>query len=78
MESMKISELKSEAKRLGLRRYSRLSTAELIDLLRNQKQIIDESVPDIDSLIIKPTEYNEKYMMKNIFHSVKLLKEIYI
>ena len=57
---MKISELKAEAKRLGLRRYSRLGKAELIDLLRNQNPILDESVPDIDSSILKPTEYKPK------------------
>ena len=58
MESMKISELKAEVKRLGLRRYSRLRKAELIDLLlRNQNPILDESVPEIDFPILKPTEY---------------------
>ena len=33
---MDITELKAEAKRLGLKNYSRLRKQELIDLLRNQ------------------------------------------
>lgn len=45
---MRVSELRTEAKRLGLRRYSRLRNTELIDLLnRNRNNILDEEVPDI-------------------------------
>ena len=37
MDNMKVTELKAEAKRLGLNNYSRLSKQELIDLLRKQR-----------------------------------------
>ena len=51
-------ELKAEAKRLGLKRYSRLKKAELINLLaRNSSPILDEEIPEIDSEILKPTKY---------------------
>ena len=54
----KLPELKPEAKRLGLKRYSRLKKAELIDLIaRNSSPILDEEIPEIDSEILKPTKY---------------------
>ena len=54
----KLPELKAEAKRLGLKRYSRLKKAELINLLtRNSSPILDEEIPEIDSEILKPTKY---------------------
>ena len=54
----KLSELKAEAKRLGLKRYSRLKKAELINLIaRNSSPILDEEIPEIDSEILKPTKY---------------------
>ena len=54
----KLPELKAEAKRLGLKRYSRLKTAELINLIaRNSSPILDEEIPEIDSEILKPTKY---------------------
>ena len=54
----KLPELKAEAKRLGLKRYSRLKKAELIDLIaRNSSPILDEEIPEIDSEILKPTNY---------------------
>ena len=56
---MKVPELKAEAKWLGLKRYSRLSKAELINLIaRNSSPILDETVPEINnSEILKPTKY---------------------
>ena len=56
---MKVPELKAEAKRLGLIRYSCLSKAELINLItRNSSHILDETVPEINnSEILKPTKY---------------------
>ena len=54
----KLPKLKDEAKRLGLKRYSRLRKAELINLLtRNSSPILDEEIPEINSEIIKPTKY---------------------
>ena len=53
-----LPELKAEAKRLGLKRYSRLKKADLINLLtRNSSPILDEEIPEIDSEILKPTKY---------------------
>ena len=54
----KLPELKAEAKQLGLKRYSRLKKAELINLIaRNSSPILDEEIPEIDSEILKPTKY---------------------
>ena len=53
-----LPELKAEAKRLGLKRYSRLKKADLINLLtRNSSPILDEEIPEIDSEILQPTKY---------------------
>ena len=53
-----LPELKAEAKRLGLKRYSRLKKADLINLIaRNSSPILDEEIPEIDSEILKPTKY---------------------
>ena len=54
----KLPELKAEAKRLGIKRYSRLKKADLINLLtRNSSPILDEEIPEIDSEILQPTKY---------------------
>ena len=54
----KLPELKAKAKRLGLKRFSRLKKAELINLIaRNSYPILDEEIPEIDSEILKPTKY---------------------
>ena len=56
-----LPELKAEAKRLGLKRYSRLKKADLINLLtRNSSPILDEEIPEIDSEILKPTKYKPR------------------
>ena len=66
MDKLKVPELKAEAKRLGLRRFSRLRKAELIDVInqghererersRNLTPIFDEPVPEINSQILQPT-----------------------
>ena len=53
-----LPELKAKAKRLGLKRYSRLKKADLINLIaRNSSPILDEEIPEIDSEILKPTKY---------------------
>ena len=44
----KLPELKAEAKRLGLKRYSRLKKVELINLIaRNSSPILDEEIPEM-------------------------------
>ena len=54
----KLPELKAEAKRLGLKRCSRLKKTELINLIaQNSSPILDEKIPEIDSEILKPTKY---------------------
>ena len=56
-----LPELKAEAKRLGLKRYSRLKKADLINLIaRNSSPILDEEIPEIDSEILKPTKYKPR------------------
>ena len=53
-----LPELRAEAKRLGLKRFSRLKKADLINLIaRNSSPILDEEIPEIDSEILKPTKY---------------------
>ena len=70
----KLPELKAEAKRLGLKRYSRLKKADLINLLtRNSSPILDEEIPEIDSEILKPTKYIKPRIDED---EVKLKKEI--
>ena len=68
---LKVSELKDEAKRLGLRRYSKLRKAELINVherererVRNPTPIFDEPVPEINSQILQPTKAVEKIQKK--------------
>ena len=54
----KLPELKVKAKRLGLKRFSRLKKADLINLIaRNSSPILGEEIPEIDSEILKPTKY---------------------
>ena len=71
MDKLKVPELKAEAKRLGLRRFSRLRKAELIDVInqghererersRNLTPIFDEPVPKINSQILQPTRAVKK------------------
>ena len=71
MDRLKVPELKAEAKRLGLRRFSRLRKAELVDAInqalerereraRNLSLIFDEPVPEINSQIIQPTRAVKK------------------
>ena len=56
-----LPELKAEAKRLGLKRYSRLKKADLINLIaRNSSPILDEEIPEIESEILKPTKYKPR------------------
>ena len=56
-----LPELKAKAKRLGLKRFSRLKKADLINLIaRNSSPILDEEIPEIDSEILKPTKYKPR------------------
>ena len=71
MDRLKVPELKAEAKRLGLRRLSRLRKAELINVInqaherereraRNLAPIFNEPVPEINSQILQPTRAVQK------------------
>ena len=64
MERLKVPDLKVEAKRLRLRRFSRLRKAELIDIINQARarlpNILDEPVPEINSQILQPTRAVEK------------------
>ena len=71
MDRLKVPELKAEAKRLGLRRLSRLRKAELINVInqahererervRNFTPIFKEPVPEINSQILQPTRAVQK------------------
>ena len=69
VSGLKVSELKSLAKQFGLNRYSKLRKQELIQIVeerkreliresdqkRNFSDILDESVPEIKTPILKPT-----------------------
>ena len=64
MERLKVPDLKAEAKRLRLRRFSRLRKAELIDIINQARarlpNILDEPVPEINAQILQPTRALEK------------------
>ena len=75
MDRLKVTELKAEAKRLGLKRYSNLRKAELIDVInqaherergrsRNLSPIFDEPVPEINSQTNKSSEKKIKNKVK--------------
>ena len=52
-----LPELKADAKRLGLKRFSRLKKADLINLIaRNSSPILDEEIPEIDSEILNKVQ----------------------
>ena len=85
---MKVPELKAEAKRLGLKNYSRLRKQELIDLLRNQtapasepSELSERSEPreartkKIPSLT-KKIEMSPKELERKIKRLKKKLREI--
>ena len=52
-------ELKAEAKQLGLRGYSDMRKPELISLIAGSRTspILDDTVPEINSEILKPKKY---------------------
>ena len=55
MESKNVSELRAEAKRLGLKRYSRLRKQDLLNLISSVGQILDHL--EIDVPFLTPTRY---------------------
>ena len=57
MEDMNVPELRAEAKRLGLKRYSRPRKQDLIRLISSAGQILDQPVPEIDASLLTPTRY---------------------
>ena len=50
-----VSELRAEAKRLGLKRYSRLRKQDLLNLISSVGQILDHL--EIDAPFLTPTRY---------------------
>lgn len=53
MENWNVNELKAEAKRLGLKKYSSLRKQELIELISN---IIDHPIPaDFNAPVLRST-----------------------
>ena len=57
MDNRNFVDLRKEAKRLRIKRFSRLRKQELIDKIRTAKNILDEEIPEIDSPILRPTRY---------------------
>ena len=60
MDNQRVVDLRKEAKRLRIKRFSRLRKQELIDKIRPaklKKGILDEEIPEIDSPILRPTRY---------------------
>ena len=57
MDNQRVVDLRKEAKRLRIKRFSRLRKQELIDKIRTAKGILDEEIPEIDSPILRPTRY---------------------
>ena len=57
MDSRRVVDLRKEAKRLRIKRFSRLRKQELIDKIRTARNILDEEIPEIDSPILRPTKY---------------------
>ena len=57
MDNRKVVDLRKEAKRLRIKRFSRLRKQELIDKIRTARNILDEEIPEIDSPILRPTRY---------------------
>ena len=60
MQNKTVKELKSLAKDLGLRGYSQLRKAELIQMRRNSSNILDEPVPEINVPILEPVQFIAK------------------
>ena len=57
MDNRRVVDLQKEAKRLRIKRFSRLRKQELIDRIRTARNILDEEIPEIDSPILRPTRY---------------------
>ena len=77
MERLKVPDLKAEAKRLGLRRFSRLRKSQLIDLINqphaNDPPLLDEPVPEINSQILQPTAVKKN--PKKVIEEVRRRRE---
>ena len=72
-----LPELKAEAKWLGLKRFSRLKKADLINLIaRNSSPILDEEIPEIDSEILKPTKYKPRINEDEVNKRKKEIREL--
>ena len=55
----KVVDLREKAKRLGLKRFSRLRKQELIDRIRTATNILDEEIPETEAPSLRPTRYKK-------------------
>ena len=55
----KVVDLRKKAKRLGLKRFSRLRKQELIDRIRTATNILDEEIPETEAPILRLTRYEK-------------------
>ena len=57
MENKKVPEIRPEAKRLGLKKYSWLRKQDLIEFISSGSQIFDHPVLEIDATLPTPKRY---------------------
>ena len=76
MDNRKVIDLQREAKRLRIKRFSRMRKQELIDKIRTAKNILDEEIPEIDSPILRPTIYVKPQESPEERHRKKEIREL--
>ena len=60
MDNEKVVDLRREAKRLRIKRFSRLRKQELIDRIRTARNILDEEIPGNDSPVLRPNRIDRE------------------
>ena len=79
MDNEKVVDLRREAKRLRIKRFSRLRKQDLFDRIRTARNILDEEIPEIDSPVLRSTSYmkpQEPPGEKEIKQEIRELKEM--
>ena len=79
MDNEKVVDLRREAKRLRIKRFSRLRKQELFDRIRTARSILDEEIPEIDSPVLRSTSYmkpQEPPEEKDIKQEIRELEEM--
>ena len=79
MDNEKVVDLRREAKRLIIKRFSRLRKQELIDRIRTARNILDDEIPEIDSPVLRSTSYGkpqEPPEEKDIKQEIGVLEEM--